>query len=247
MVEETLSRLSATAKPGLKIDADALDADTGRALADYLRHPGYGLFFEPARNHDAWLQPPVLSEQMAASADEFIRVLDARFPPSPDEDATAETLDADPDEINTFRDQIEHKSYEVLDSTATAKTRGSAQRVFAETVKTNYGFRCAITGIETREFLVAAHIVPWSKDQRIRLDPSNGICLSLLVDRAFEKGYLMIDDDHIIRIDRKRIGDDHVLRSQLEAFDGQKLNAPKKGGPKLAYLQRRRGMVGLAE
>jgi hypothetical protein len=103
--------------------------------------------------------------------------------------------------------------------------------------------RCAITGIETREFLVAAHIVPWSTDQSIRLDPSNGICLSLLVDRAFEKGYLLIEDDHTIRIDWDRVGDDHELRTWLKPYEGKTLNAPTDGPPKAEYLQRRRAMA----
>jgi hypothetical protein len=238
-VEAALSQLIASANPTSMIEA--LDADTGRALASYLRHPGYGLFFDPARNHDAWLQPAPISEQVAASVGEF--ALDARFPPTTEEDAAAEQLEADHDEVEAFRDQIELNNFEVPDSIATVKTRGSAQRAFADEVKSNYGFRCAITGIQTKDFLVAAHIVPWSKDQSIRLDPSNGICLSLILDRAFEKGYLLIDDDHTIRIDWDRVGDDNALRSQLEPYDGQKLNAPAEGGPKLEYLQRRRALV----
>ena len=95
----------------------------------------------------------------------------------------------------------------------------------------------------TKNFLVAAHIVPWSKDQSIRLDPSNGICLSLLVDRAFEKGYLIVEDDHTIRIDWHRLGDDDSLRSQLEPYNRMKLNAPVVGGPKMEYLQRRRALI----
>jgi hypothetical protein len=241
VVEDALSQLMASANPASMIDA--LDADTGRALASYLRQPGYGLFFDPTRNHDGWLQPAPLSEQAAASADEFVMALDARFPQSPDEDLAAETVEADPDEVEVFRDQIEQSSFEVLDAAATVKTRGSAQRAFANAVKGNYGCRCAITGIETKDFLVAAHIVPWSKDQSIRLDPSNGICLSLFLDCAFEKGYLLIEDDHTIRIDFDRIGDDHALRSQLEPYNGRKLNAPTKGKPKLEYLQRRRALV----
>ena len=95
----------------------------------------------------------------------------------------------------------------------------------------------------TKDFLVASHIVPWSEDQSIRLDPSNGICLSLLVDRAFEKGYLQIEDDLTIRIDWGRVGDDQALRSQLEPYNGQKLSAPTKGAPRPEYLQRRRALV----
>jgi hypothetical protein len=46
------------------------------------------------------------------------------------------------------------------DGSATTKVCGSYQAVFAGKVKSAYGYRCAITGISTRSFLVAAHIVP---------------------------------------------------------------------------------------
>lgn len=240
-VEDALSQLIASANPASVVGA--LDADTGRALASYLRCPGYGLFFDPTRNHGAWLQPAPLSEQFAASVDDFLKVLEARFPATPQGDAAAETFEVDTDEVEAFSGQIEHRSYEVADSTATIKTRGSAQRAFAEAVKANYGYRCAITGIATKDFLVAAHIVPWSEDQSIRLDPSNGFCLSLLVDRAFEKGHLLIEDDLTIHINWDRVGDDQVLRSQLAPYDGRKLSAPSEGPPQPKYLQRRRALV----
>ncbi len=240
-VKDALSQFIGSPNPRSVIDS--LDADTGRALATYLRQPGYGLFFDPARNHSAWQQPAPLSAQMAASADELANALDARFPPSPDKDAAAETSEADPDEVEIFRDQIEQRSFEVPDSSATVKTRGSAQKAFADAVKANYRYRCAITGIMTKDFLVASHIVPWSVDQSIRLDPSNGICLSLFVDRAFEKGYLLIEDDHTVCIDWDRVGDDHALQRELRLYEGRTLDVPAEGGPKLEYLQRRRALV----
>ena len=225
---------------------DALEMDAGRALIGYLRAPGHGLFFDPMRNHDAWVQPAPLSKYIAASIDDYLLALEARFPALPQTDAAAEALESDPVEVEVFREKIDQKNYEVADSTATVKTRGSAQRAFAEAVKTNYGYQCAITGIETTDFLVAAHIVPWSVDQSVRLDPSNGICLSLLVDRAFEKGQLLIEDDLTIRIDWGRVGNDHALRRQLEPYDGQTLMAPVNEAPQLQYLQRRRSLVALA-
>ncbi|RYZ88947.1 MAG: HNH endonuclease, partial [Proteobacteria bacterium] len=202
-IEDVLSRL---ADPGNRTaEIAALEADVGRVLIDYLREPGHGLFFDPTRNHDAWIQPPSLAPNVAAAIDDLLQVLEARFPKAAQSDAIAEALGSDPVEVEIFREKIGDGSYEVADSTATVKTRGSAQRAFAQAVKTNYGFQCAITGIETKDFLVASHIVPWSEDQSIRLDPSNGICLSLLVDRAFEKGQLLIDDDLTIRIDWARV------------------------------------------
>ena len=240
-IEDALSQFAASNDRTAVIDS--LDVDSGRTLTSYLRHPGHGLFFDPTQNHDAWIQPAPLSTQVAASVDDLLLALEARFPEVPQGDAAAETLEADPDEVEAFREQIDQNSYAVADSTATIKTRGSAQRAFAGAVKANYEYRCAITGVVTKDFLVASHIVPWSEDQSIRLDPSNGICLSLLVDRAFEKGYLQIEDDLTIRIDWDRVGDDQILRTHLEPYDGQKLSAPANAAPKPEYLLRRREFV----
>lgn len=236
-----MSQLNSSTNPGAVIET--LDAGTGHALASYLRNPGHGLFFDPYRNHDGWSQPAPLPEQIAVNVDAFLKLLESRFPATSLGDAAAEDLDVNSDELDAFRAQIEHKSYEVPDATSTTKTRGSAQRAFAEAVKTNYGYRCAVTGIATKDFLVAAHIVPWSKDQSIRLDPSNGICLSLLVDRAFENGHLLIEDDLSISINWNRIGSDSALLNHLTPFDGQKLTAPARSVPRAEYLQRRRALV----
>lgn len=240
-VEEAVSEIAESETPVLV--CSRLDADAGRALASYLKHTGYGIFFDPDRNHDAWLEATPLPQVVADCSHEVLLALDARFPPIPEGDAAAERMEVDPDEVQAFRNQIESSSFEVPDSTSTVKTRGSAQKAFADAVKSNYGMRCAITGIETRGFLVAAHIVPWSKDQSIRLDPSNGICLSLLVDRAFESGYLIIEDDYSVRIDFDRIGNDTSLRSQLEPYNETILNVPAEGEPKVEYLQRRRELI----
>lgn len=240
-VEEALSRLAVVEDQASVVDA--LDSDTGRAMADYLRYPGDGLFFDPTLNHDAWSRPSPLPMAVAQSIDDLLKALEVRFPPLPLGDAAAEKLDIDPVEVDGFRGQIAHGKYAVADAMATRKTRGSAQRAFADTVKTNYGYRCAITGLKTREFLIASHIVPWSEDQDIRLDPSNGICLSLLVDRAFEEGYLTIGDDLTIRINESRIGDDEELLRQLRPLDGKVLSSSIKEPPQVEYLQRRRALL----
>ena len=244
-INEAVSRLIISKNPASVIDA--LDTDTGRALTNYLQQPAYGLFFDPTRNHDAWLQPVPLSEEVDATVPDLLEILKARFPEMPQGDAVAEAFEVSAEEVDAFREQIRHNNYEIPDSHSTVKTRGSAQRAFAERVKSNYGFRCAITGIDTKDFLVAAHIVPWSEDQSIRLDPSNGICLSLLVDRAFEQGYLLVEDDLTIRVNANKIGDDLALRSQIEPYDGLKLSLPVKEQPNPEYLRRRRAQVNSIE
>ena len=160
------------------------------------------------------------------------------FPAVPQGAAAAETLQVDPDEVEAFRGQIEQKSYALADSTATIKTRGSAQKVFAGAAKVNHECRYAIKGIATKDFLVTPHTVPWSEDQGVRLDLSSGIRLSLLVDRAFEKGHVLINDGLANRIDWGRVGNDHVLRGQLAPCEGHTLSAPAKGARLPEYLQR---------
>jgi len=222
---------------------ESLDAETAGDLAVYLKNPGSGLFFDPSRNHDAWLQLAAPDEQLALSTNAILEMLEARLQADAQGDATAETLEVSAEEVEAFTEQIAQENYGVPDAHATVKTRGSAQRAFANEVKANYGFSCAVTGIRKKEFLIASHIVPWSEDQSIRLDPANGVCLSLLVDKAFEKGYLLIDDSFAIRIDYDKVGDDEALREQLSRYDGISLMMPTAHPPKLDYLQRRRVLV----
>lgn len=241
ILESTLLSLLKSSNP--KSVIEGLDPDIGRGLASYWRQPGYGLFFDSTRNHDAWFQSVPIAGNSVLTADEIMKLLNENFPVQSASDATAEKSEADADEVQAFREQIRRRDFEVADITATVKTRGSAQKAFAESVKKNYDYKCAITGISSKEFLVAAHIVPWSVDQTIRLDPSNGICLSSIMDRAFEKGFLLIDDELSIEINWVKVGNDSELKKYLEPFDGRKLTEPKAGKPKIQYLHRRRQLL----
>lgn len=240
-IKDCLERLEASAD--FESVVGAMSEESARALASYLRAPGDGLFFDPSRNHDPWIESSPLSARIAGAIDHLLRLLEARFPQRMEDDAVNEALDSDPDEVQAFAEQIQRGSYDVPDKTMTVKSRGSAQKAFADEIKGNYGYQCAITGIATKDFLVASHIVPWSKDQTIRLDPSNGICLSLLVDRAFEKGYLQIEDDLRVRIDWNRVGEDSAMKAMLLPYDGITLRRPSKAAPNPSHLQRRRALV----
>jgi putative restriction endonuclease len=166
--------------------------------------------------------------------------------PSPETDPTAEDYPTDGKLIEAFAARIDQGDYAVSDVETYVpdryvyqKTRGSAQKAFADRVKGNYGYRCAITGISTRYFLVASHIVPWREDASIRLDPSNGLCLSTLVDRAFEDGYLRIDPKGRVHVNQGRLSDDPVLAEQLTAYDGMMLDLPSACPPRPDLLERR--------
>lgn len=243
-VREALTHLESSDAPAEL--TESFTEEIGRTLVEYLRDPGYGVFFDPTKNHDAWHVAASVPSGVLASITQILTVLEARFPDSLPGDAAAEEIEVSTEEVETFYTRMKHQDYSVPDARTTIKTRGSAQKAFARAVKPNYNFRCAVTGISSPEFLVASHIVPWSKDENIRLDPANGICLSAQIDKAFEHGFILIEDDLTIRVNWDRIGSDRVLREQLAPFDGTKIEPPAVGAPNPEYLRRRRTMVGKA-
>jgi len=75
------------------------------------------------------------------------------------------------------------------------------QNVFRSMILSNYNAKCAITGINYPDLLIASHIVPWSDNKEERLNPENGICLSALYDKAFDKGLIGIrPDDYTVMV-----------------------------------------------
>lgn len=212
-------------------------------LASRLFGAGEGVYFEPESKARPWRNRPANSFTKNVG-DQLSAPVVAAQALELNSDSIAESLDHSEKEVSELEEQVEGGDYKVPDATATVKTRGSAQRVFSQNVKKNYGWRCAVTGIETRAFLIASHIVPWSADEEIRLDPANGICLSVLVDRAFENGYVVVEDNLTVRVDWGLVGKDKRLAEQLADFDGVKLAAPNSHPPKTDYLKRRRSMPG---
>jgi predicted restriction endonuclease len=155
------------------------------------------------------------------------------------DDSFAEAAPFSQTVVEQILKKIDSGDFSVRDNYSTIRTRGSAQRAFAKVVKDNYGWTCAITGIATREFLVASHIVPWADDASIRTDPANGICLSTLVDKAFDAGYLTIGTDLVVHVDGAKLVNDPALLAQLAPYDGVTLAMPLVAPPDAGYLQRR--------
>jgi hypothetical protein len=72
------------------------------------------------------------------------------------------------------------------------------QDFFRRAVLASYRGRCCVSGVSDLRFLVASHIVPWRQDKANRLNPSNGLCLSAIHDKAFDKHLFSLTDDHRI-------------------------------------------------
>ncbi|MGG0506260.1 HNH endonuclease [Priestia megaterium] len=131
--------------------------------------------------------------------------------------------------------QQQRKNFFVEDH-VTEQKRRVGHKVFADQVKLNYGYQCAITGIRLKEFLAASHIVPWSESKKDRLDPQNGICLSTLVDKAFDKGYLTITTEYRILLS-PILEKDVILHNLLKPYRNKKIKYPKFAPPKREFLE----------
>lgn len=118
------------------------------------------------------------------------------------------------------------------------KTRVN-QNVFRQIVMVNYSGRCAISGIDISDFLVASHIVPWSKDESERLNPENGLCLSALYDKAFDKGYIGINErfEVVVSTALKRKESETFYESWFACLTNRKITLPQKYLPSKSLLQ----------
>jgi putative restriction endonuclease len=122
--------------------------------------------------------------------------------------------------------------------TREVKTRVN-QNVFRQIVLANYSGRCAITGIDIPDLLLASHIIPWADNEKERLNPENGICLSSLYDRAYDKGYISINENYeiILSSDLKKKNKEDYHSKYFARLNGVKIMLPQKYYPKKEFLQ----------
>ena len=118
------------------------------------------------------------------------------------------------------------------------KTRVN-QNIFRDIVLANYTTQCAITGISKRELLVASHIVPWSKNEKERLNPENGICLSSMYDKAYDIGLITIDVDYkiVFSTELKKDVKKDFYTNFFGNFEGKPILLPQKFLPKKEFLE----------
>jgi len=118
------------------------------------------------------------------------------------------------------------------------------QHFFRRAVLSSYRGRCCMSGLSEHRLLIASHIVPWSKDKTNRLNPSNGLCLSAIHDRAFDKGLITLTDDfRIVLSEELRKRDDNFVTQVLLPLNGHQIEMPERFAPDLALLARHRSEV----
>ena len=125
------------------------------------------------------------------------------------------------------------------------------QSAFRTMILYNYEDRCAITGINVPELLVASHIVPWAESTpEQKLNPENGICLSALYDKAFDRGLITISpDDYTISLSSalRDYENEDYYDKHFRAISGQKLTMPIEHLPSREFLAWHREKVFVGE
>ena len=94
---------------------------------------------------------------------------------------------------------VEWEDVQGLDRQAITKVRVN-QHFFRSLILASYRSQCAVCELPIPELLVASHIVPWSVNPALRMNPTNGICLCSLHDRAFDTGILSITPQYTVTI-----------------------------------------------
>ncbi len=114
------------------------------------------------------------------------------------------------------------------------------QSIFRTMILATYNNKCCVTGIDNTDLLIASHIVPWSKDEKNRLNPMNGLCLNALHDRAFDKGLITVSaEDYTIKISSKLKTKNIVasIEQSFINFDGRSILLPDKFLPAKEFLK----------
>lgn len=142
-------------------------------------------------------------------------------------------------------------AYVVDDYTGETRRVISEQRIkqdfFRRAVLASYGGRCCVSGVSDPRLLIASHIVPWREDKANRLNPSNGLCLSAIHDKAFDKHLFTLSEDGRVLLSRSLTQSaDTFLRDVFWSIDNKPIEQPERFAPDPALLAKHR-LITLSE
>lgn len=112
------------------------------------------------------------------------------------------------------------------------------QSFFRSAILSSYNAKCCITGLSVPSLLVASHIIPWSMNHKERLNPSNGLCLNSIHDKAFDNGFMTITHDYKVKISKQlqELNADVAVSNFFLKYENQKINLPDRFLPKMEFL-----------
>ncbi len=139
----------------------------------------------------------------------------------PSAEAIADLAEAD--------SQIRNGNYQVPDTFSVTKIR-RFQSVFRSMVELNFGGACCLPGcpVDDPRFLEATHIVPWSRNPALRLDPGNGLLLCKNHHVALDSGIITLDQkgvNYVVKVSSRQHESRYVQR-EIAALEGKALRNP---------------------
>ena len=151
---------------------------------------------------------------------------------------------------NPTPEELEPDDATLLPEDFTGQTRQvlAAQRIkqhfFRRAVLSTYRGRCCMSGLSESRLLIASHIVPWSRDKTNRLNPSNGLCLSAIHDRAFDKGLISLTDDLRVVLSSALIArEETFIKAIFLPLQNQQIEVPDRFRPEPVFLARHRAEI----
>jgi putative restriction endonuclease len=156
-------------------------------------------------------------------------------------EAAFESLMADAKDPKNEPEMVTHTPAGPSETERTIKTR-RLQRFFRNVVIASYENRCALTGIAVPQILVASHIIPWSENEDRRADPTNGLCLNALHDKAFDRHLITFDENYRLVVSSLlKKGDIPEFQSiNFAKLEGVTLTLPHRFAPDPHALEQHR-------
>ncbi len=119
------------------------------------------------------------------------------------------------------------------------------QNFFREMILAGYRSRCAVCSLPEASLLVACHIIPWSINISLRMNPRNGICMCVLHDKAFDKGLITIRDDYKLLVSKiiKRLSNEVAVQRGFIPYENIEIKLPDRFIPDKKFVEFHRNNV----
>ncbi|MEV5055848.1 HNH endonuclease [Agrobacterium radiobacter] len=102
---------------------------------------------------------------------------------------------------NRGRQRGKHAQEDPRTETEARRAARLGQSGFRADLLQRYDDRCPLTGVDMPDVLRASHIKPWHKaSPSERLDPDNGLLLSVHLDLLFDKGLISFEDNGNVKL-----------------------------------------------
>lgn len=113
------------------------------------------------------------------------------------------------------------------------------QSFFRKIVLSNYNNCCCITGLSCPTLLVASHIIPWSKNERERLNPQNGLLLNSIHDKAFDQGLITINFNYEIILSEiiRKLPKSKFIEDTFLSYENKSISLPDKYLPTEEFIK----------